>query len=75
MEAYEPAHMANLVITGGAQCGFELNKHFAALRAVAFGNHNRRKRLDRETINTVCSCCQVEQSRVVTRRNSLTCPT
>lgn len=52
MEAHEPAHMANLVITGGAQCSLEPNKHLAPFRAVSFGNEDRRKRLDRETINT-----------------------
>lgn len=52
MEAYKPANMANFVIANGAQCSLEPNKHLAPFRAVSFGNEDRRKRLDRETINT-----------------------
>lgn len=44
--------MANLVITGGAQCSLEPNKHLAPLRAVSFGDEDRPERLSRETINT-----------------------
>jgi hypothetical protein len=75
MEAYEPAHMANLVITSGTQCSLELNKHLAAFPAASFGNEDRGKRIDRETIDTFCFCCQLEQSEMVTSCDSLLCST
>lgn len=52
MKAYEPAHMANLVIIGGAQSSLELNEHLAPFRPVALGDGDRRQRLDGETNNT-----------------------